>query len=365
MLDAIIERIRGRWRRHVRAEEVARPEARGPAADAAAVPLPAVGKAPAVEAEGPALSAALREELARRTEALRTAHAAHAGNEDALSVLDRVIAPGALIRQPPAAAQAVLQMCRRPYGADAMIGLIERDPALSQSLLRHANSAWYGGSSLHPILALKPAIQRLGTQGIHATVMFEVLQGELARPGGGFDPWVRMVWEHMVRSAPIAREHARAFGVDAEEAFTLALLHDVGKLVFFDRIAAERKRLRRDVRVTGIFVSDALAALHEVLGGIALLEWGVDARAAAAVAGHHRRGSPPRADGFAEVLFLAEQIDLARQRKGDVDLDRVWRDGALTGDRAQVAASLARPPFLRHEPCIHLITTSLPGRPPA
>jgi HD-like signal output (HDOD) protein len=272
---------------------------------------------------------------------LRALHASHPGNEEAAEVLDRLGAPGAVIRQPPVAAQAVLQLARRPYGADQMVKLIERDPALSQSLLRHANSAWYGGSAQNPIMAIKPAIQRVGTKGIHATVMFEVVQGEISRPGGEFDPWARMVWEHMVRAAPIARALAPSFGADPDEAFTLALLHDVGKLVIFDRVAAERKRLRRDVRITGIFLSDALSRLHELLGGIALLEWGLDPAAAAVVADHHRRTYPPSASPFSEVVYLAEHLDLAHQHKREVDLDRLWGEGRLTGPKEAVEAWVA------------------------
>lgn len=42
----------------------------------------------------------------------------------------------------------------------------------------------------------------------------------------------------------MARGIARLFGADPDEAFTLALLHDVGKLVLFDRVAAAKTRRR-------------------------------------------------------------------------------------------------------------------------
>lgn len=353
MFQTIIEGIRAHapWRRHrggeatvlaPETEDAAPPPATATVADdvASLEDGGSDSKAPSpVEEFG--TPEALRRTLARRIDSIRVLHASHPGNEDALKVLDRLGAPGAVIRQPPVAAQAVLTLSRRPYGADQMTRLIERDPALTQSLLRHANSAWYGGSAQNPILALKPAIQRVGTQGIHATVMFEVVQGELSRPGGGFDPWARMVWEHMVRAAPIARDLAGAFGVDGEEAFTLALLHDVGKLVVFDRVASERKHLRRDLRITGIFMSDVLARLHEILGGLALLEWGLEAEAAAVVADHHRQGPSPSDSPFSEVVYLAERIDLALHRKAKVDMDFLWRDGKLKGPRQAVESWLA------------------------
>ena len=98
----------------------------------------------------------------------------------------------------------------------------------------------------------------------------------------------------MQRTAPVARAIAPAFGVDAETAYSLALLHDVGKLVVFDHVSRLRHDHRRELKMPDLFFRQLLAHLHEPLGGLAVLRWDLGADAARAVAEHHRRPVPER-----------------------------------------------------------------------
>ena len=173
-------------------------------------------------------------------------------------------------------------------------------------------------------------------------MMAQFIGGELLRPGAGLDEIARMVWQHMVRTAPVARSLARRLGADHDEAFTLGLLHDVGKLVLFDRVAEERKRLRRDLRLPDGFIDQALRDLHESLGGLACMEWGLDPRSAHVIAWHHRQGEHPRGEMLSEVVFLAERIDLTRVRGEELDLDALWAEGDLEASRDAFEQWLAR-----------------------
>lgn len=317
-----------------RVRQSAVPSDPGPSANGATAGEGATPAAPAGEV--------IRTQLRRAAEQLREGYSRSGRYPDVTAILDGASQPGAVIRQPPMAAQAVLAlMRRRNYGLNEVTALIERDPALSQSLLRHANSVFYAGLSTKPVVSIKAAIQRVGTKGVHASVMFEVLQGEISRPGGGLDRYARLVWEHLVRAAPIARSMARAFRADPEESFTLALLHDVGKLVLFDRIATERARLRRELELPVGFVAAALRDLHEPLGGLAVLEWGLDDRAATVVANHHRREDQVSYDALSEVVYVAERIDIALQGEGEPDIDAIWSEGRLQGPKDAALAWLA------------------------
>ncbi len=288
------------------------------------------------------MNAVVRDQLRLAAAAIRNSFCRNTRYPDVTAILDGVTQPGSVIRQPPRAAQAVLSLLnRRNCGLQEITALIKRDPALSQSLLRHSNSAFYAGISSEPIVSIKAAIQRVGTNGIHASVMLEVLRGEISRPGGGLDRWARLVWEHLVRTAPIARSLARAFHADPEEAFTLGLLHDVGKLVFFDRIGTERARLRRDLELPVGFVKAALRELHEPLGSLAVLDWGLGDHAATVILGHHRREDVPSQDPLVEVLYVAERLDIAIQKGQKPDVDTIWAEGRLNGPRDAALAWLA------------------------
>lgn len=285
----------------------------------------------------------LRAQFDARVELLRPHLLREAGRSDIADFL-RLLRdpPGGVIRHPPVAAQAVLAVFRRrTFGMAEVTRLIERDPALVQSLLRHANSAFYATSGSQAVSAVGPAVQRIGTNGVYAVVMSSIIEGQLSRPGPEYAAMARQVWEHMVRVAPLAQSIARSFAADAEEAYTLGLLHDVGKLVFFDHVSDLRRRRRRPVRVPKAFMDEALALLHEPLGGLACLDWGLPARFALAVADHHRRGSHSVAVPGSAVVFVAERMDLAAVRGECLDAEGLRSEGGLDISVDALSALLA------------------------
>jgi len=243
----------------------------------------------------------------------------------------------AVVRQPPLAAQralAVTQDINAP--ATKLVGLVEGDPGLGQALLRYANSAYYatGGGR---VVSLMGAVQRVGTSGVHNVVLGAMVGGILCRPGSAYQRLVNMTWEHMVRVAPLARGLASAFTVRPDEAYALGLLHDVGKLVIFDRLGELRQTLRRDVTFPPPVMSVVLRTLHEPLGGIAALQWGLGANVAHAIASHHRTPVPEIDDLRSELLHVAERLDLARARGVEPYLEGWWRDALLATPRDRVA----------------------------
>ena len=259
-------------------------------------------------------------------------------DSDTWHVLDSVqTTASSNVPQPPAAAQAVLSLCRRSdYSLHQLTELVERDPALSAALLSHANSAWYLTGDGRPVLGLRSAVHRVGAKGVHASVMSTILEGAMSRPGPKFSATARMVWNHMVRVAPIARQLAPAFGADADAAFSLGLLHDVGKLVLFHHISDLRRSRRREIVISDEFLWLALTSLHEPLGGLAILEWGLDQESAHIVANHHRFPKPEPEDVLTEVVFLAERIDIAEQHGQTLAVEPLWRAAALTGPMEEV-----------------------------
>ncbi|MEP6494080.1 MAG: HDOD domain-containing protein [bacterium] len=247
--------------------------------------------------------------------------------------------PIAGIRQLPVAAQRALALLHGEAPTKMLVDLLERDPAMAQALLRQVNSTYYNPSGTH-ILSLADAINRMGRVGVQSVVFEQSLTGMVSRPGGDLDAMAQQVWNHMVRTAPIARQLAPAFDVAPDEAFLLGLLHDVGKLVVFDRITELRGTQRRPLTVDRRDVSRALRLIHEPLGGLVVQQWGLESGIARAIGSHHREPVPAARDGLCEVIYVAERVDLAQNRKEAPDLEAIWSAGELTGDRAAVAEIL-------------------------
>jgi len=250
--------------------------------------------------------------------------------------------PEAVIRQLPAAARDALTICDDPSLPRAQLARkLEQDPALLQALLRTANSVAMS-SGRGTILSIDQALDRIGMAGARAVVLASCVDGLLSQPGGEYNAMAADVWAHMVRTAPLARALAPAFAADPDEAFAIALLHDVGKLVIFDRISVLRTARRRPVIIPSTFMHQLLQLLHEPIGALAAERWSMGERASSAIGTHHRRGQAVIRNVLAETLFVAEHADHAARRNEPLDIDAVWRTGQLTGSPARASSVLQR-----------------------
>jgi len=259
---------------------------------------------------------------------------------DARQLLESIAAaPTAAIRQLPAAAQRALALTQRAEPPIAELTVVfEEDPTLAQALLTQANSSMYGGG--RSVLSVRDALQRLGVSAARNVLMGHTVSALLCRPGGKYAQMVDDVWQHMVRTAPIARRIASAFNADAEEAFGLGLLHDVGKLVIFDRLTTLRIEQRRELVIPPADLRMILRMLHEPLGGLAAHNWNLGDAAAAAVATHHRDPVPKLRDALSEVLCVAEAADISSIRGEDFDLASTWDRAVLAGSAIRVERAL-------------------------
>jgi HD-like signal output (HDOD) protein len=251
---------------------------------------------------------------------------------DVLRVLQRVReSQASTIRPAPAAAQRALAKTRNPdISINQLVQVIEDDPTLCQGLLKYANSAYYNTTGT-TIVSLKSAAQRIGTTGVHNVVLSTMVDGMMCKPGGNFEGMVEQVRSHMVRTAPLARALARGFAVPPDDAFALALLHDVGKLIIFDIIGDVRYELRRDVVLPESFARHLLMSLHGPLGGVAALRWSLGNEAALAIATHHRESPPTDEVRMSELLFIAERAEHALNGVRTLDFDGWWEEGAIAG----------------------------------
>jgi HD-like signal output (HDOD) protein len=305
-----------------------------------APPAPATPNAPPA---GEASEASLRRSLEWRCRVLVDGATLEALRSDGPALVESIrTSQDTIIRQPPLAAQQALRVARDPHSSYAqVVELIETDPALAPELLRHSNSAYYRREG-PALVSLHDAAQRVGLQGIESVLTSAMVHGLLCRPGSAYDAHVQKVWSHMQRTAPLARGLAPAFGVDQEQAWLLALLHDVGKLVVFDHLSTLRRERRRDLQVPDLFFRQMLWHVHEPLGGLAVLRWGLGGAAARAVSEHHRRLTPQPADPMTELLYVAEAIELAHANGSKLDWDEIWQSGGIRADRAEVEQRLVR-----------------------
>lgn len=350
MLGNLFKRLRSSSAPEVAA--AGRPPATRPVAPAPAPPPAAVAALPArgTDVDARDMQGWLELDVRTKVAELHNVLPRVDRNSDAPRFLDALVESfDAVVRQPPLAAQRALAVTRDTTAPTSkLVALVEGDPGLGQALLRYANSAYYstGGGR---VVSLHGAVQRVGTSGVHNVVLKTMVDGILCRPGSAYQEYVNLVWQHMIRVAPIARTLAPAFRASPDESFALGLLHDVGKLVIFDRLGELRKSLRRDAVFPLPILSVILRTLHEPLGGLAALQWGLGANVSHAIATHHRAPVPEMYDARCELLYVAERTDLARNAKRELDVEGWWRDGLLATPRDVVEKALALLPDASEE----------------
>lgn len=246
-----------------------------------------------------------------------------------------------IVRQPPPAAQEALAVAGDPdCELTRLVQIIERDPTLTRGLMRHASSAMFAIAGAPA--SIDDAARRLGAKGVQIAVLAGMAEGLLARGAGPYSPLAEAAWASMVRVGPLARSLARALAVPAHEAFLLGLLHDIGTLVLCDLLGALQVELGHPVALPATIVAEAVRELHEPLGALTLLRWGIDPRAAWAVAHHHRRAPADEPDRRSELLYLATRLDAARVANTAPTPERWCVEGQLTIAPERAAAAIAR-----------------------
>jgi putative nucleotidyltransferase with HDIG domain len=187
--------------------------------------------------------------------------------------------------------------------------LIRLDPGLTTDVLRVANSAAFAGSVRMD--SLNSAVLRLGLREVYRIVL-EVVASPVflnaTQPGAASLD----LWKHSLRSGIAAQVLSRHLGEDAELAFTAALLHDVGKLVFHqlfeDSYVAFVHQARREnatlhQRETAQFSTD-----HASVGGRLLKRWNFPETIVHSVQFHHDPNRCPKPDLHLVSLVCAANL---------------------------------------------------------
>jgi putative nucleotidyltransferase with HDIG domain len=197
------------------------------------------------------------------------------------------------VPSPPPVYMAIMNELRSDDASPQKVGaLVARDAGMSAKILQLVNSPFFGLRMR--VAEPAHAVQLLGLETIRALVLsthvFEQLD---LRTVTRFR--IGKVWRHSLSAAAFARIVAREQGVSAEaaaEAFTAALLHDIGKLVLAgslpDDYGVVIDQADADHVATWIVEREMLEATHADIGAYLLGLWGLPDPIVEAVAWHHR-----------------------------------------------------------------------------
>jgi putative nucleotidyltransferase with HDIG domain len=193
---------------------------------------------------------------------------------------------------------------------------LARDPALSLKLLRLANSPIYGARN--GIDTVSGAVMILGTMRIRDMVLassavdsFSGIPNELVT--------MEDFWRRSLYTGLASRHIAGQRGEGREESsFVAGLLHNIGKLVIYNRFPEQSVRsfmMVLDAEVDESFRAEKkiLGFDHAELGGALLRKWDLPAHLVEAVACHHEPEKAQQYPVEAAMTHVSSRISLMAQ----------------------------------------------------
>jgi len=188
--------------------------------------------------------------------------------------------------------------------------LISEDAGLSVRLLRMVNSAFFGFPS--GIDTITRAVTVIGTRQLSDLVlmtsvvdMFDGIPNEIAN--------MELFWRHSIATGVSARVLANYHReINVERFFVAGLLHDIGRLVIFQKLPEETTEILSllDEKEAPLHVAEkqVLGFDHADVGRAMLEQWGLPEHLVVAVGAHHQPSVLDEIDVDSAIVHVADVI---------------------------------------------------------
>jgi HD-like signal output (HDOD) protein len=219
---------------------------------------------------------------------------------------------------PESAARVLRELEERGADAEALQGMVGRDPALVVCLLREANGPEF--DALAGVSTIERALSRLGEERVAGLVASTVTNARLASGASFLAQALHRTWKRSLAIALVAPTIAvRTGDADlARDAHLLGLLSDVGAVFLISALHARRMQGGDRPPLTEVAEREVLGELQRAYGIRLLEHWNFPPGALAVLAGR-----PVARDEQRQSLFLR----VARQVVSSIGLPPVGGEG--------------------------------------
>lgn len=213
----------------------------------------------------------------------------------------------------PGAAVKLLALIDDPAMRVSQIERILRhDPGLTANVLRLANSAYFGIPS--KVGSIRQAVILLGLKRLIQMVIAACVGAIMDKPVPGYDLSPGELWRHSIAVSVAAEGLVKELQIEAaEEIFTAALLHDVGKMVLGQFVKDDFKQIQTAVS-QGISFEMAetivLGINHADVGARILTSWALPQEIVNAIEFHHAPQSAAQASTMLDIVHVANFISM-------------------------------------------------------
>ena len=215
------------------------------------------------------------------------------------------------LRPLPAIASRIMTACgEEETDVRALVQLVECDPVISSRVLSVVNSSLFGYS--REVSSINQAVVVLGLNKL-SQLAVSIASESVFSEGEGADQARRKLYDHSLGCAAVSRLLASIGGCEAEsgEAFLAGMLHDVGKLLFFDVAPGCYTELQNnELEFCSVELERQTFGIdHSMLGAKIAEVWGLPHPINLAIANHHCE-LEEASDSLSQITSLAN--DLAR-----------------------------------------------------
>jgi len=201
-----------------------------------------------------------------------------------------------------------------------VVQIVEKDVYVTARLLRIANSALY--SRGNEITTVQRAVMHLGETMV-SSVALNTSTGELlTKPLAGYDSAEGSLWAHCLVAAIAARKIALLTNdkrYSPDQAYTAAMLMDIGMVVLSDHLSPDVKSMveKVDSREAEDFLDaeeDTTGTNHAEVGRALGSHWDLPAPLASAIEFHHHPGNAP--DEYKPLVYAVHVADIVSRMAG-------------------------------------------------
>ena len=190
--------------------------------------------------------------------------------------------------------------------------ILKYDPGLTANILKLTNSAYFGIPT--QVSSVKQAIILLGWKRLLQVVMTICMSPLMQKTIPGYDMPRGELWKHSIAVSVAAEILVKTLKIrDADEVFTAALLHDVGKLILGSFVKEDLEQIEAMV-MKGISFDVAesmvLGTNHAEIGGQILRKWSFPIELVNAVQWHHDPESCEQSCTLSDIVHVANTIGL-------------------------------------------------------
>ena len=214
----------------------------------------------------------------------------------------------------PDTASRLIQVINNPASSvEQIVDIIRYDPTVTADLLRLCNSAYFG--LVRRVRSIDEATRLLGTAKVLQLVISGTMQVTLARPQRGYGLAPGALWEHSVTVALACQSLAQRYAPrEAAVLFTAGLLHDLGKVVLSEYVAAEYGEIMERVQGQNASFLDAerevLGFTHAEIGARLAHNWSLPDTIVRCIRHHHDPDALGTPDQLVDIVHLADAIGL-------------------------------------------------------